>query len=59
VDLNLLGMPATIDLLQPRVKDDNECGAVVWNEYWQGKQKYMKKTSTRATFILKGSDDGV
>jgi hypothetical protein len=50
VRLSPLGTAATTGLLyQPQMIHDGGCGAIGWNEDWQGKPKYSEKTCPSAT----------
>jgi hypothetical protein len=50
VGLSPVGTAATFGLLyKPQMIDEGDCGGNWWNEDWQGKPKYSKKTCPSAT----------
>jgi hypothetical protein len=49
VRLSPLGSAATDWPIVPAPDDDDDCGSNRWNENWQGKTKYSKKTCPSAT----------
>jgi hypothetical protein len=49
VRLSPLCTVAAIGILyKPQMIDDGDCGAIWWNEDWQGKPKYSEKTYSSA-----------